>query len=367
MVKVLHIFSEADIGGVSAVVLNYFSHVDRGRITFDIALTSGEVGRNGEKLRELGAKVCFLPLKSKGVAEYKKKLGELLEKESYGAVHVHDNETSYVALSVAKRHGVPVRVAHMHSAYPAQGAYLKLRRLSGRLLNKRYATHLAACGRYSGEVMYGKNFKPDGRRYFIIPNALDLDKFSYDRGARERVRAELGLSDSFVMLFAGRLSIEKNADHAVCVADMLRKKIPNASLVIAGDGEKREMIERDIIMKDERDHIRLIGKYDDMPSLYSAADVLLMPSLYEGFPVVAAEALACGLPCILSENVTDELSFSPIVRYLPLGDREVWAAEAAKYAGAERTAGDRELLAEHGLDIEGGAAARRNLSRREIK
>ena len=46
MVKVLHIFSEADIGGVSAVVLNYFSHIDREKISFDIALTSGGAGRN---------------------------------------------------------------------------------------------------------------------------------------------------------------------------------------------------------------------------------------------------------------------------------------------------------------------------------
>ena len=47
MVKVLHIFSDADIGGVSAVVLNYYSHIDRDKIHFDIAVTSGVTGQNG--------------------------------------------------------------------------------------------------------------------------------------------------------------------------------------------------------------------------------------------------------------------------------------------------------------------------------
>ena len=350
MVKVLHIFSEADIGGVSAVVLNYFSHIDREKISFDIALTSGDAGRNGEKLKALGAKIFFLPLKSKGVGEYKRKLSELLEKEKYGAVHVHDNETSYVSLSAAKKHGVPVRVAHMHSAYPAQGVYLKLRRLSGRLLNRRYATHLAACGRFSGEVMYGKDFKPDGKKYFIIPNALDLEKYSYDPAARERVRTELGLEDGFVMLCAGRLAPEKNVAFAVEAAEKVRNAVPNAVLLIAGGGYERDNIEDKIRKDSAESYIKLIGRADDMPSLYSAADVLLMPSLYEGFPVVAAEAAACGLPCVLSENVTDELSFVKTVTSAPL-DSSIWSAEAAKYAGEKRTAGDRELLAEHDLDI----------------
>ena len=350
MVKVLHIFSDADVGGVSAVVLNYFSRIDRGRISFDIALTSREAGRNGEKMKALGANVFFLPLKSEGVGEYKKKLSELLEKGGYGAVHVHDNETSYVALSVAKKHGVPVRVAHMHSAYPATGAYLKLRRLSGRLLNKRYATHLAACGQYSGEVMYGKSFRPDGKRYFIIPNAIDLEKFSYDAASRERVRAELGLSDSFVMLCAGRLAPEKNVTFAVDVAVKVKETVPDSALLIAGDGDERIKTEEKIRREGAQDFVTLCGRVDDMPSLYSAADVLLMPSLYEGFPVVAAEALACGLPCILSENVTDELSFSPQVMRISL-DSDVWAKETAEFARAKRSAGDKELLAERGLDI----------------
>ena len=350
MVKVLHIFSEADIGGVSAVVLNYFSHIDRDRISFDVALTSREAGRNGEKMKALGANVFFLPLKSEGVAEYKKKLGKLLEKGRYGAVHVHENETSYVALSVAKKYGVPVRVAHMHSAYPANGAYMKLRRLSGRLLNKRYATHLAACGRFSGEVMYGKGFKPDGKRYFIIPNALDLEKFSFDPGARERVRAEMGLTDSFVMLCAGRLAPEKNVTFAVDAAKKVKESVPCAALIIAGDGDEKTKIEEKIRREGAQDFVTLCGRVDDMPSLYSAADVLLMPSLYEGFPVVAAEALACGLPCILSDNVTDELSFSPQVMRISLY-ADVWAKETAEFARAERASGDKELLARHGLDI----------------
>ena len=350
MVRVLHILSDADFGGIPAVVLNYCSHIDREKISFDIALTSGRVGLIGEKLKALGAKVFFLPLKSEGVGEYKRRLREILASEKYGAVHVHDNETSYVALSVAKKYGVPVRIAHMHSAYPADGAYLKLRRMSGRILNKRYATHLVACGKKSAEVMYGKGFRPDGEGRIIIPNAVDLEKFSFDPAARERVRRSLGLGNSFAMLIAGRLAPEKNVAFAVDTAVRVRERIPGAALVVAGDGETKDEVSERIRSLGAEEYIKLIGKSDDMPALYSAADALLVPSFYEGFPVVAAEALASGLPCVLSDRITDELSFSPKVTRVPL-DPDVWADTVRDFAGKPRTAGDTQLLAEHDLDI----------------
>ena len=81
MIKVLHILSSVDFGGMSSVVVNYYKHIDRDKIQFDIALTTDSFGKDGETLKELGANFYRIPMKSENRREYKKQLSELLKKK----------------------------------------------------------------------------------------------------------------------------------------------------------------------------------------------------------------------------------------------------------------------------------------------
>lgn len=352
MVNVLHIFSEADIGGVSAVVLNYYSFTDRDKIHFDVALTCKAVGQNGERLRALGASIHFLPLKSEGVSVYKRALSGLLDDHKYDAVHVHDNETSYVALSVAKSHGIPVRVAHAHSAYCAKGAFMKLRRISGRLLNRIYATHLVACGELSGKVIYGKSFAHDpAKRRYILPNSVDVEKYSFDPEVRDRERRRLKIENRFAVGSVGRLSPEKNVRFSIDLIGRIRERIPGAIFLIAGDGPEKEELEAHAAEIYSDDEVRFLGKISDTSSLYSALDLLVMPSEYEGYPVVAAEALCTGLPMILSENITKELSFSGNVSYADCAEQDKWVELSVAVSKREGRLFESEKIREHRLDI----------------
>ena len=53
MIKILHILPGADAGGISTVVLNYFSKIDRNSFSFDICLTTNIEGINAEKLKQI--------------------------------------------------------------------------------------------------------------------------------------------------------------------------------------------------------------------------------------------------------------------------------------------------------------------------
>lgn len=350
MIRVLHIMGCSDAGGISSVVLNYYRHMDRTKFRFDIGLTIPTVGQNGRALQELGSHIHFLPLKSESLSAYETALTDLLKKENYDAVHVHDSETCYVTLRIAKKAGVPCRVAHCHTTSPWEGIKGELRRLSGCVLNYHYASRVIGCGRLAGERIFGKhNMKRP--RAMVLPNAVETEKFAFDPTVRQEVRQELGVEDRFVIGMVGRLADQKNYPFALELMAKLRHTMPDAILVAAGNGPDEDML-RDMIEKlGLKNQVKLLGRRADVNRLYQAFDLFLMPSLYEGFPVAAVEALSSGLPALLSDEITGELSVFSAVEYLSLKNQEPWLQAIARHrTPADRRARQQEVR-KHGLDI----------------
>ena len=366
MIRVLHIMGCSDAGGISSVVLNYYRHMDRTKVHFDIALTVPTVGQNALALQELGAQIHFLPLKSEGLSVFRKALEELLCRGGYDAIHVHENETSYVALAVAKKLGIRCRFAHSHTSSPYENIKSEIRRLSGCILNYHFASHVIGCGQLAGERVFGTwNMKRP--KAVVLPNAIDTRKFAFDPALRQEVRRELGLEGKFVLGMVGRLCEEKNYPFALELADKLRQERPECMLVIAGNGESRELIEQKIRELGLENNVALLGKRADVHRLYQAFDVFLLPSFHEGFPVAAVEAMASGLPVLFSERITKELSFGSGAVYLPLAEPDAWLARLrkGKECDPERYIRQEEPR-QNGLDIRDTAAMLETLYRRDL-
>lgn len=350
MIRVLHIMACADAGGISAVVLNYYRFLDRTKIHFDIALTVPQAGQNALALEELGANLYYLPLKSQGMRAFQDGLRELLRRERYDAIHVHESETCYVALMVAKQMGVKCRIAHAHTASPWEGVKGELRRLSGCLLNYPVATHVIGCGKLAGERVFGK-WNMHRPKALVLPNAIDTQKFAYDEEVRKLLRREWNVEGKLVLGMVGRLCVEKNYPFALELVARLRWEMPDCMLVIAGNGEAREAIESRIEELRLADHVMLLGKRSDVHRLYQAFDIFLLPSFTEGYPVAAVEALASGLPVLLSDAVTDELKFGTAVEYLPLRQPELWLQAIGRWKQDTGRSTRQLEPADHGLDI----------------
>ena len=350
MIKVLHIMGCSDAGGISTVVLNYYRFIDRTKIHFDIALTIPTVGQNGHALHDLGAKIHFLPLKSEGLGAFRKALEDLLLTGKYDAVHVHESETCYVALQVAKKLGVKCRIAHCHTTSPWEGIKGEIRRLSGCVLNYHYATRVIGCGQLAGERIFGKhNMKRPGA--MVLPNAVETEKFAFNAQIRREVRQELGVEDKFVIGMVGRLADQKNYPFAVRVMDCLRQTMPDAVLVAAGNGPDEELIRGQIQVLGLEDRVMLLGRRSDVNRLYQGFDLFLMPSLYEGFPVAGVEALTSGLPVLLSDEITGELQVFSTVEYLSLDDVHIWAEAVGRHRDCTDRAGMQQEVIDRGLDI----------------
>jgi len=97
-----------------------------------------------------------------------------------------------------------------------------------------------------------------------------------------------------IVMFAGRLSKEKGVLELADVMLTIHKRIPEAQLVIAGTGPAEAELKS---LLPEALYLGWVN-HENLPSLYSAADVLLLPSRFDTFSCVVLESLSCGLPVI---------------------------------------------------------------------
>ncbi|MCX7591031.1 MAG: glycosyltransferase, partial [Kiritimatiellae bacterium] len=139
------------------------------------------------------------------------------------------------------------------------------------------------------------------RKIRVIPNAIDLGRFTVSPEDSERLRTQLGLHRKFVWLSVGRLVPNKGYPCLIRAFKLVSARAPNAVLLIVGAGEEKSRIE-DAIRKDEvGGHVILLGQRDDVPLLMGMADAFVMASKWEGFPNVLLEAAAAKLPIVATD------------------------------------------------------------------
>ncbi len=135
-----------------------------------------------------------------------------------------------------------------------------------------------------------------GEKITVLRNGVDLELFQ--QTDRETARRALGL-DGLVIASVGHLIERKGHDLAIkALADL-----PDSSLLIVGEGPERASLAR--LVKDcgVGERVKFLGHvpHEELPDIYSAADVLVLASSREGWPNVLLEAMACGTPCVASD------------------------------------------------------------------
>jgi glycosyltransferase involved in cell wall biosynthesis len=101
-----------------------------------------------------------------------------------------------------------------------------------------------------------------------------------------------------VVGIVGRLSPEKGVDVGLQVHAAVRRRVPGAALVIAGEGAERPRLEAQARRLGVEDSVTWLGYRDELDDVYRSMSVLLMPSRSEGLPNVALEAFAHGVPVV---------------------------------------------------------------------
>lgn len=335
-IRVAQVLNRMDSGGIEAVLMNYYRHIDREKIQFDFYFAEGSTCPQESELVALGAGIYRIPPYSH-VFSYQRALRRAFKAHKYKIVHANLSTMSVFALVAAKHAGVPVRICHNHSTAQWGEGKKTLLKYILRPLNKLFATHWFACSEKAGRWMYGdKAF--DAGRVFVMPNAIEAEKYGYDTKARRYLRDEFWLeSDAFVVGHIGRFTFAKNHPFLIDVFEQLSARMPKARLLLVGEGEQEAAMKALVREKKLADKVIFTGARRDANKLYSAMDAFCLPSWYEGLGLVAIEAQACGLPCLCSDNVSTEVDVSSECRHLPVksGDAALWVDALVEIAGRD--------------------------------
>lgn len=308
-------------GGIEAFLTNVLRRIDLKKIQVDIV--SSSIGQSvfTEQLQKQGVRFLELSGSQRKLVLNSRLFCSLLRREDYDIVHLnifHGLSLYYAVL--AKREGVPVRIAHSHNTALRKSLTQPVKLLIHRIAKKLYsnaATDLWACSKAAAEFLFSKReLEEKGCRF--IPNGIDIERFRFDRIKREMVRKELGLEKKFVVGNIGRLCYQKNQAFLLDIFVEIQKRRMESVLLLVGEGDDLPELKKQANQLGIANKVLFYGVSDHVERLLWAMDVFVFPSRFEGLGIAAVEAQTAGLPVLCSEYVPPETEVTELFQRLPL-------------------------------------------------
>ncbi len=262
----------------------------------------------------------------------------IARQERADLIHANTIRAALIATMTHWLGGPPV-VAHVRDRLPAGAVSDLILRLIAH-----GAAAVIANSRYTAARLGSHR-----RRFRIVSNAVDLERFDPAALDGSAVRAELGIDPSaFVAAVIGQLTPWKGQDLAIrAVAELVATR-PEIRLLIVGstkfasastryDNVAFEAKLRELVAALGIEHIvRFLGEREDAPQLLAASDLLLAPSWEEPFGRSIIEAMAMGVPVIATEigGPSEFIRHEVDGLLLPPTQIERWVAEMGALIGA---------------------------------
>jgi glycosyltransferase involved in cell wall biosynthesis len=144
----------------------------------------------------------------------------------------------------------------------------------------------------------------------VVYNGVDTQKYRPGLFSDKEIaefRKKIGVGDSPMIFFVGRLTWVKGADTLTMAMAEIVKEVPDAKLVIVGKGEQENMLQHIVSSNGLEKNVIFNFNYvteEERIKYYAACDVAIFPSKYEPFGIVSLEAMSIGKPVIVGATGT---------------------------------------------------------------
>lgn len=206
---------------------------------------------------------------------------------------------------------------------------------------------ILSCSEVARQVHIDRGYAAD--KMVVVPNGFDLVRFKPDASARTSVRNELGVGEDVSLVgLIGRFDPQKNHAGFFEAAGLLKKKMPTAHFLLAGQGIDTNNIELmgAVSASGACGSTHLLGLRSDIPRVMAALDVLASSSSHgEAFPNVLGEAMACGVPCAVTDVGDSAYIVGDTGRVVSPGDMAGLATALAELLALPAV--ERAALGEH--------------------
>jgi glycosyltransferase involved in cell wall biosynthesis len=212
-------------------------------------------------------------------------------------VHTHTAKAGLLGRVAAILARVPVRV-HTFHGHVLHGYFspsvTRVVILLEKLLAKRTTAIVAVGAQVRDELLAAGIGQPE--QYLVVAPGVaegaDITKAD--------ARVALGLPGEVPVIgFVGRLTQIKRPDRLLEAFALVHQQLPDALLVIAGDGDLYARTQE--LAAPFGESVRFLGWRSDLHNLYAAADLAVLSSDNEGMPVTLIEASMAGVPCVTTD------------------------------------------------------------------
>ncbi len=249
---------------------------------------------------------------------YPKKILSLITAFAPDVIHLQDvTPMSLAALNLARKLKIPAVMTHHFTAEfivktlisePNLSQILSNSRLTQRLIYRLVNLFYNRCDLLT---VPNPNLIPYFQRaglttpILAIPNGISLKNFRR-RTKLKQILARHRIAQSQIILYVGRLEIDKNIDVLMNAFRLVHQYNQDTSLVLVGDGNKKTQLLNQAKKLNVGDCVYFLGKIDNsdpaLSQLYNAANIFASASIIENQSVAFIEAMAAGLPIVSAKT-----------------------------------------------------------------
>lgn len=234
------------------------------------------------------------------VDRYSKCVAKIAKFEDFDVIHAHDWLSFGAGITAKKVSGKPL-VVHVHATEYDRGGG---RNVDPRVLKKeqegmKEADKIIAVSNYTKNIII-ENYGISSKKVDVAHNGVDLQ----EKPTSESVLSELKKSGKDIVLFVGRLTLQKGPDYFLKAAKLVSEYNEDALFVIAGSGDMEEQVMTQAAELGIADKVIFPGfvRGEKLHGLYKIADLFVMPSVSEPFGLTPLESLINGTPVIVSKQ-----------------------------------------------------------------
>lgn len=235
------------------------------------------------------------------VRRYALRARDIAKKETFDVIHAHDWLSFLAGVEAKKVSGKPL-ILHMHAT--------EFDRTGGQGVNQavydieresmmQYADGIIAVSNFTKQKIVERYGVP-AEKIQVVHNGIDECDYT---SIPDRL-SEMKKAGQKIVLFAGRITIQKGPEYFVRAAKRVLDVNPNVLFLVAGSGDMERQMLLEAASLGISDRVIFVGflRGDDLNAVYKIADLFVMPSVSEPFGITPLESIIAGTPVLISKQ-----------------------------------------------------------------
>lgn len=224
----------------------------------------------------------------------------IARQESFDIIHAHD-WTSYLAGVAAKKVSGKALILHVHATSFDQAAGDNVDPSIFQIECEAFAAadKVVTVSQLTKNIITSKHGVP-AEKVAVVHNGCDV----HEPLRHQPTLSEYKKAGQKIVLYHGRISVQKGVDYFVKAAARVLEYEPNVLFVISGWGDMQQQIIRQVGEAGLSDKVLFAGALweEERDTMYQSVDLVVMPSVSEPFGLVPLEALQHGTPALISKQ-----------------------------------------------------------------